>query len=105
MVACACPTNSPKYASWDRVLLVDANARVGTYPSTNVGSWQAEADTDKSEYFLQFLHANQIRLPATFENFQTGEGGTWRHSNGKWLRNDFIGLPLAWQPHSLRAFC
>jgi len=93
-----------KYATWDRILLADANARVGTYPSPHVGPWQAEIDTEKSEYFLQFLQQNALWLPATFEHCQEGEGGTWRHNQGKWLRNYFIALPMTWQCHSLTAY-
>lgn len=30
-----------KYFAWDRILLVDANGRVGSFPSPHVGTWQA----------------------------------------------------------------
>ena len=93
-----------KYHSWDRILLADANSRIGTFPSPHVGSWQAEADTEKSEYFLRFLHQSSLWLPSTFEAYQHGAGGTWRHTTGKWLRNDFIALPLSWDCQSIKAF-
>lgn len=93
-----------RYQTWARILLVDANARIGSYPSDNVGSWQAEADTAKSEPFLQFLHCNSLWLPATFETCQVGEGGTWRHNKGHWLRNDFVALPFAWNCRDVKAF-
>ena len=92
-----------KYFSWDRILLVDANARVGSFPSPHVGTWQAENDSEKSDYFIQFLQTNSLWLPATFEVYQKGEGGTWRHNQGKWLRNDFVAIPMAWQYTSLNA--
>lgn len=93
-----------KYATWDKILLADANARVGTYPSLHVGPWQAETDSEKSEYFLRFLQKHELWLPATFEAYQKGEGGTWRHNQGKWLRNDYIALPTTWHCHSLQAY-
>ena len=93
-----------KYRQWARILLVDANARIGSFPSESVGSWQAENDTAKSEPFLQFLHQNSLWVPATFETCQFGAGGTWRHNNGHWLRNDFVALPLAWNCHQVKAY-
>eukprot|EP00435_Cladocopium_sp_Y103_P013471 s2688_g3.t1 len=92
------------YEKWDTILLVDANARVGSFPSQHVGSWQAEEDTTKSDSFVDFLERHELWLPATFESYQQGDGGTWKHPNGKWLRNDFIALPLSWQPRHLGAF-
>ena len=97
-------TIPPKYHKWDRILLADANARIGTFPSSNVGTWQAESDSDKSEYFVQFLQNNDLWVPATFEEFQKGEGGTWRHNQGMWLRNDYVALPCSWKCQELEAF-
>ena len=93
-----------KYCKWDRILLADANARIGTFPTSNVGNWQAEADTAKSEYFLQFLQDNNLWVPATFEEFQKGEEGAWRHNQGMWLRNDYVALPDAWTCQELTAY-
>eukprot|EP00435_Cladocopium_sp_Y103_P010311 s2002_g2.t1 len=93
-----------QYDKWDRLLLADANARIGTFPSQHVGTWQAEEDSPKSDYFLDFLQKQALWLPSTFEEYQQGEGGTWCHPSGKWLRNDYIGIPLAWQPCTLKAF-
>eukprot|EP00435_Cladocopium_sp_Y103_P068339 s97_g31.t1 len=93
-----------KYATWGVVLLADANARVGSFPSQHVGAWQAEADTVKSDSFLDFLQRHELWLPSTFEPYQLGPGGTWRHSTGKWLRNDFIAIPLSWPVQRLSAF-
>eukprot|EP00435_Cladocopium_sp_Y103_P034600 s3994_g9.t1 len=92
-----------KYSAWQRLLLIDANARVGKFPSKHVGSWQAEEDSPKSDFFLDFLALHDLWLPSTFEGFQCGPGGTWQHTTGKWLRNDFIALPLAWTPTTLQA--
>eukprot|EP00435_Cladocopium_sp_Y103_P032829 s972_g8.t1 len=93
-----------KYDNWERLVCVDANARVGQFPSDHVGDWQAEEDTPKSEFFLDFLQQHHLWLPSTFEASQIGRGGTWRHNNGKWLRNDFIALPLAWSHCLTQAF-
>eukprot|EP00435_Cladocopium_sp_Y103_P069281 s65_g33.t1 len=92
-----------KYDQWDCVLLADANARVGSFPSESVGSWQCEEDTEKSAYFLEFVHQQSLWLPATFEAHQSGPGGTWLHNSGKWLRNDFIGIPTRWMCEKVQA--
>eukprot|EP00435_Cladocopium_sp_Y103_P042722 s918_g11.t2 len=99
-----CRRVPPKYADWERILLVDANARVGSIPSDSVGTWQAEADTDKSMHFLDYLHEQALWLPATFETCQIGPGGTWLHNNGCWLRNDFVGIPYSWKSGEVKAY-
>ena len=81
-----------KYNSWARVLLVDANARVGQYTSRNIGGHQAENETEKSEPFRNFVVEQDIWLPSTFEAYQCGPGLTWNNST----RNDFVGLPVRW---------
>lgn len=83
-----------KYQSWEIFLLVDANARVGSEPSTAIGSHQAEMGDEKSDAFSLFAHSHNVFLPATFPSWQSGEGVTWLHNQGTWLRNDFMGLPL-----------
>jgi len=85
-----------KYDAWDRILLVDANARVGAEPSRHIGDHQAEQQDPKAEPFVTFVASQGLWLPATFAAYHTGLGATWRHSRGHWFRNDFIGIPLAW---------
>ena len=86
----------PKYARWDVILLTDANARVGSEPNDNIGSFQAESQDEKSEGFCTFIHDQGLFIPATFAEFQIGSGGTWRHSGGTWHRNDYVALPVHW---------
>eukprot|EP00438_Fugacium_kawagutii_P027653 Skav229842 [mRNA] locus=scaffold2033:162783:168356:- [translate_table: standard] len=81
-----------KYGSWDKILLVDANARVGSEPSEAIGSHQAEATDEKSEPFMMFIHSMNLFLPSTFHLHQIGDAGTWKHPRGHWLRNDFVAL-------------
>ena len=93
-----------RYSDWPRILLADANARIGSFPSRHVGPWQAEMDSEKSEPFLHFLSTNDLWIPATFEHCQSGAGTTWRHSTGKWLRNDFVAIPLSWNCQLVKSF-
>ena len=93
-----------KYNDWPRILLCDANARVGSIATSFIGDFQAESETSKSEFFRGFLQDNGLWLPATFAKIQKGAGGTWRHPNGAWLRGDYIGLPVQWAYDECSAF-
>ena len=85
----------PQYlADWPRVILADANCRLGSQPCQHIGGWQAETMTDKSGPFSQFIAKSNVFLPSTFEQFHEGEGGTWQHQLGMRKRNDYIGLPF-----------
>ena len=90
-------TSIPKnFADWSRVVLTDANCRLGSQPCERIGNWQAETMTEKSVPFAQFVVKSNVFLPATFEKYHIGESGTWQHQLGMWKRNDFIGLPCDW---------
>ena len=94
----------PKYSQWPVLLLTDANCKMGSEPSTLVGSWQAETSSDKAFHFNRFLHQHQIWLPSTFESAQIGMTGTWQHTNGQWSRIDYVGLPVAWEVQCCQAY-
>ena len=81
-----------RYDDWARLLLADANARVGSITSDHIGPHQAETDTEKSEAFRNYLAEEDLWLPATFEDYQTGPGATWKSTS----RNDFIGISRQW---------
>ena len=87
-----------KYHTWDIVLLGDLNCRLGEEISDAIGPYQAETSNGKEHSCHEFLLNKGIRLPATFSEHQVGDPGTWRHTNGQWLRNDFIGIPSHWRP-------
>ena len=81
---------------WDRIVLTDANCRLGHFPSECVGPWQAEIDTAHSDAFHDFLRQEQLWLPATFQECHSGNSGTWRHNNGSWYRGDNVAIPQRW---------
>ena len=100
-VASRIPT---KYGTWPRILLCDANARVGAEPCPHIGPFQAEKGNGKEEGFIQFVRQQGIFLPSTFETCHVGDGGTWLHNNGAWCRNDFVGLPAEWTYDSCKSW-
>ena len=93
-----------KYRAWSLVLMVDANANVGSDVSEQIGGHQAGRADAKSEPFVEFIHRHGLWLPATFETCHVGDGATWYHPNGSGKRIDFIGLPSAWVLTSCNAW-
>lgn len=86
----------PKYNSWPKLLLADANSRVGDSPNNHIGPHDAETSCPKSDAFCHFVAQQHLFLPATFVDLHEGPSGTWKHPNGTWTRNDFIGVPFDW---------
>ena len=83
---------------WEKIILADANAHVGSIPTRAVGAHQAEAEDDKSARFHDFLVEQELWLPSTFEAHHQGEGGTWWNAKTQqWHRNDYIAIPISWK--------
>ena len=93
-----------KYHSWDTILLGDLNCRLGEELSEAIGPHQAEASNGKEHSCHEFLLKRGICLPATFGENHLGSPGTWQHTNGQWLRNDFVGIPAHWRPWKCRTW-
>ena len=87
----------PAYNEWPRILLLDANAEVGTEPNDHVGAFLPGPHSPKAEPFLNFVAEQGLFLPSTFEEFHQGERATWLHPSGTRHRLDYVGLPLAWR--------
>ena len=86
-----------KYDLWDRLCLVDANARVGNTPSTVISDYKAEEQDVNGDYFHDFVIQNRLWCPSTFERFHDGSSGTWQHPRSQtWHRCDFVCLPQSW---------
>eukprot|EP00435_Cladocopium_sp_Y103_P066207 s321_g28.t1 len=93
----------PTLQEWPRLLLVDANAKVGSDTCAQIGDHGAELGGEKAEPFTNFVRTQNLWLPSTF-HCHTGPSGTWRHSSGQWLRNDFVGLPTQWAVQTCRSW-
>eukprot|EP00435_Cladocopium_sp_Y103_P045423 s830_g13.t1 len=57
-----------QYATWPRVLVVDANASVGHVTDDSIGGFQAGPPDAKAEHFEAFVHRSDLWLPATFDH-------------------------------------
>lgn len=87
----------PRYNDWERICLVDANARVGEYPSTAISSHDFETQDDNGSYFHDFVLQQRMWCPATFADTHIGPSGTWQHpKTQEWHRCDYACLPVAW---------
>ena len=85
----------PRLAGWPVLLLADANAKVGADTCHSIGDHGAEIGDEKAIPFTSFVRGMDLWLPSTFQ-CHSGPTGTWLHPSGKWLRNDYIGLPNRW---------
>ena len=74
------------------------------WPRNKWAATRLETETTKSEFFRTFLSEQGLWLPSTFEEYQKGPGGTWRHTNGNWLRGDYVGIPVQWAFTTCQAF-
>lgn len=96
---------SQRYGGWARFLLADTNARVGDCPTPFIGDFQAETQDENGELLSAYVLQNDLWLPSTFEDFHSGDGGTWYHSKSTtWVRGDFVGLPASWNLSSCQSW-
>ena len=90
---------------WPQILLVDANARIGSQPSTAVGPHQADEQDAGGEELHGYLLSHQLWVPATFASHQEGDAGTWKHPRtDEWSRGDYVCLPRYWTLQECRAY-
>ena len=79
------------YQSWKQIHLIDANARIGSVTSHQVGSAGAEEENPAGDIFHQWLTDQDLLAPQTFPFHHSGHHYTWTHSKGEHkARLDFI---------------
>ena len=79
--------------SWPWIVLADANARVGQFPSHLVGTAGAQEDNVAGTVFQEWLHQHHVALPQTFDAFHQGDlHSTWVHGTGAEARLDYVGV-------------
>ncbi|CAE7722641.1 unnamed protein product, partial [Symbiodinium microadriaticum] len=81
--------------SW--IMLLDANARLGSETSASVGDWQADEQDLNGELFRELLTYLACWLPATYHDSAFGDGGTlYQKRNCAIVRSDYVAVPLEW---------
>ena len=80
------------------LLLVDANGRVGSQPTSAVGAHDPETESLAGEVFHSFLLELGCMLPATFPAWHVGQSWTWAAPGADPVRHriDYIGVPDSW---------
>ena len=92
------------YRSWPRILLIDANARVGSLTSSAIGSHQASDENAHGEMIHQWLVDNQMFAPQTMEEHHIGDASTFAHATGTEGRIDFVLIDECLRHPALRTF-
>ena len=87
------------------ILLVDANARVGSVESEHIGGFQADVEDDGGGHMHGLLQTLRAWVPATFSGHMTGPGGTLLQKLSCELhRSDYVCLPMSWRHCSAEAW-
>ena len=87
------------------VLMLAANARVGSVQSEVIGEWHADEQDAPGAILHQPLLDLRAHLPATFQGTMHGAGGTlFVKRNRSMARSDFVALPVEWRGHPLAAW-
>ena len=80
----------------DFIVLIDANARVGSVVSAHIQDHDFEVEGAGGELFHDFLVATAAAAPSTFPTVHQGPSGTWCTPKGVWHRLDYIVIPAEW---------
>eukprot|EP00439_Symbiodinium_sp_Y106_P044023 s2691_g5.t1 len=76
----------------------DMNAAVGSIPTEEIGSQDADLQDVFGDFFAELLKAHQMWLPCTFPACHSGPSGTYvQKRNGACSRIDFIACPKTWR--------
>ena len=87
-----------KLRSWPHLLMLDANARVGTVISKHIGDHQPSLQDSNGDLLHDYLCEVACWLPSTHSCCHHGEDGTWFHPKVEsWSRGNYIGVPLNWK--------
>ncbi|CAE7293862.1 unnamed protein product [Symbiodinium sp. KB8] len=85
------------------VILVDANAELGSIQTDAVGGFQPTDETEAGALFHDFLLRAGALLPSTLPDCHDGSGVTWRSALGHGHRLDYIVAPNTWRSFGLRS--
>ena len=75
------------------VVLIDANARLGSLHSQHIGPFYREPQNGNGELLHRFLKDTDVSAASTFCE---KSGPTWRSSKGTQHRIDYVLLPCSW---------
>eukprot|EP00438_Fugacium_kawagutii_P025083 Skav202489 [mRNA] locus=scaffold1531:74727:80399:- [translate_table: standard] len=73
-----------------RVVMIDANARVGSEESDAIGPLHAETQNIPGTALHELLESSGMMAPQTFDLYHRGPSFTWQHPNGATARLDYL---------------
>ncbi|CAE7762521.1 unnamed protein product [Symbiodinium sp. CCMP2456] len=83
------------------VLMVDANAQLGSVTSDSVGGHAADDETPNGSFLRSWVDAMEAFLPSTISDAHgrlvpNAREPTWFSPSGQGYRIDYVALPAAW---------
>ena len=88
----------------DFLLLCDANSRVGSVCTPQVGEHDKEDENEAGTAFRNFLEQIEGYLPSTFGCHHVGTSATWVSPFDTYHRIDYIVTPIAWSGFRLTSW-
>ena len=95
---------SSAYNTWPKIMLVDANACLGSLVSDAVGSHQASEENAHGALLHQWLVDHQMFAPQTMYEHHVGEAPTFTHAKGPERRIDYVLVDTCLRHPDLRSF-
>ena len=86
-----------KAPGWPVIGGIDANARLGSLESENIGNFQGTQENEGGRQLHLFCSETDTWCPSTFQGVQRGPGETWKHPNGAEARLDYVIAPMQWK--------
>ena len=80
------------YRSWPRIMLVDANGKVGSLTSKAIGDHHPCEENTHGALMHQWLVDHHMFAPQTFADHHSGPSATFAHSKGPESRIDYVLL-------------
>eukprot|EP00435_Cladocopium_sp_Y103_P037818 s2577_g10.t1 len=101
-----CLSNSvpSTYRSWPCIMLLDANARVGSLTSDAIGDHQPDDENAAGAVMHQWLVDHHMFAPQTMAAYHSGPAATFVHSRGHEGRIDYVLLSQCLKHADLRTF-
>ena len=91
------------YKTWDRIILTDANARVGSITSPAIGALHPDVENAAGTGFHRMALDQRLWAANTWPGVHDGQAATWRHPNRTEARLDYILLPNHWKDYDIQS--
>ena len=80
-----------------QIICIDANAQITSAHPPHTGTLTDGKPNPNEEFLIELCRLCDLFAPCTFEEVQQNASGTWWHPSDRWLRIDYVLLPLNWR--------